>query len=300
MIAVDWGSTHLRIYRFGADGTLHKRLRSGQGTLASRGHYGEVLRRELAGWEEGPVLLCGMIAARGGWCEMPYLDCPAGIDELAAGMRRVQPPDFRDRELWFVPGLRDAGAHAVPDVMRGEETQLAALLNTLPGGTHHACLPGTHSKWVDVRERRVQRIRTFMTGELYSVLRGHSILGALIEGDDSRFDAEAFDAGLARSGEPGGLTHHLFGVRTTGLSGQFRGEALSSYLSGLLIGHELHGGLEADGARPRQVQLVGSERLLNLYARALSGFGVGVQRHPEDLAAHGLHALWRRRMAAAA
>jgi len=187
----------------------------------------------------------------------------------------------------------------VPDVMRGEETQLAALLDTLPGGTHHACLPGTHSKWVDVRERRVQRIRTFMTGELYSVLCGHSILGALMEGDDSRFDAEAFDAGLRRSGDPGGLTHHLFGVRTTGLSGQFRGEALSSYLSGLLIGHELHGGLAVNGARPRQVHLVGSERLLNVYGRALGTFGVGVARHPEDLAAHGLHALWRRRSAPA-
>src|SRR5690606_350189 len=115
------------------------------------------------------------------------------------------------------PGLRDAGADAVPDVMRGEETQVAALLDTLPRGEHHICLPGTHSKWVGIRDRRVQRIRTFMTGELYSVLRGHSILGALMDGDDSRFEDEAFDAGLRRSGEPGGLAHHLFGVRTTSL-----------------------------------------------------------------------------------
>ena len=300
MIAVDWGSTHLRMYRLGADGTLHKRVRSGQGTLASRGHFGEVLRHELAGWDEGPVLLCGMVGARGGWHEMPYLDCPAGIESLAAGMQRVQPPDFPERELWFVPGLRDAAAGAVPDVMRGEETQVAALLDSLPGGAHHVCLPGTHSKWVGIRERRVQRIRTFMTGELYSVLRGHSILGALMEGDDSSFDGEAFDAGLRRSGEPGGLAHHLFGVRTTGLSGQVRGDALPSYLSGLLIGHELHGSLAENGGRPGLVHLVGSERLLNVYARALASFGIGVQRHPEDLAAHGLHALWRRRMAVAA
>src|SRR5690606_27738442 len=300
MIAVDWGSTHLRMYRLAADGTLHKRVRSGQGTLASRGRFGEVLKHELAGWDDGPVLLCGMVGARGGWHEMPYLDCPAGIDVLAAGMQRVQPPDFADRELWFVPGLRDAGTDAVPDVMRGEDSPVAALHDTLPGRVQHICLPGTHSKWVDVRDRRVQRIRTFMTGELYSVLRGHSILGALMDGDDSRFDAEAFDAGLRRSGEPGGLTHHLFGVRTTGLSDRFRGEALPSYLSGLLIGHELHGGLAGNGARPGLVHLVGSERLLNVYARALTAFGIGVQRHPEDLAAHGLHALWHRRMAVAA
>jgi len=299
MIAVDWGSTHLRIYRLGGDGTLHKRVRSGQGTLASRGRYGEVLRHELADWSEGPVLLCGMVGAHGGWHEMPYLDCPAGIDALAAGMQRVRPPDFADRELWFVPGLRDAGADAVPDVMRGEETQLAGLLDALPAGAHHICLPGTHSKWVSVRDHRIQHIRTFMTGELYSVLRSHSLLGALMDEDDSRFDAEAFDAGLRRSGEPGGLTHHMFGVRTTGLSGQFRGESLPSYLSGLLVGHELHGGLAGNNARPGLVHLVGSERLLNVYARALAAFGIVVQRHSEDLAAHGLHALWHRRMAVA-
>ena len=300
MIAVDWGTTHLRIYRLDADGTMHKRVRSGQGTLASRGRFGEVLRHELAGWDDGPVLLCGMVGARGGWHEMPYLDCPAGIDDLAQGMRRVQPPDFADRELWFVPGLRDAGVSAVPDVMRGEETQLAALLDTLPRGTHYVCLPGTHSKWVTIGERRVQRIRSFMTGELYALLRGHSILGALMDDDDSRFDADAFDAGLRRSGDAGGLAHQLFGVRTTGLSGRFGSQALSSYLSGLLVGHELHGGL-ADGAvRPRLVHLVGSERLVDLYARGLAASGVAVQRHSEDLAAHGLHALWERRLPLAA
>ena len=300
MIAVDWGSTHLRMYRLGADGTLHKRVRSGQGTLASRGRFGEVLAAELAGWDDGPVLLCGMIGARGGWHEMPYLDCPAGIAELAAGMRRVHLPDCEGRELWFVPGLRDAGVDAVPDVMRGEESQLAALLDALPRGVHHACLPGTHSKWVEIRDGRIVRIRTYMTGELYAVLRGHSLLGALMEGDEDRFDPEAFDAGLRRSGETGGLSHHLFGVRTTGLSGQLRPEALAPYLSGLLVGHELHGALADAAVRPAQVHLVGSPRLLDVYARALATFGVGVHRHPEDLAAHGLHALWQRRMPLAA
>ena len=295
MIAVDWGSTHLRMYRVGSDGTLHKRVRSGQGTLSSRGRFGEVLKAELAGWDEGPVLLCGMIGARGGWHEMPYLDCPAGLDALAAGMQRVQPADFAGRELWFVPGVRDDGPGAVPDVMRGEESQLAALLGTLPRGNHHACLPGTHSKWVEIRDGRIHRIRTCMTGELYAVLRGHSILGALMEGDEERFDPDAFDAGLLRSGESGGLLHHLFGVRTNGLAGRLRPEALAPYLSGLLVGHELRGG-PAGAALPTQVHLVGSPRLLDIYARALAAFGVGVQRHPEDLVAHGLHALWQRRM----
>src|SRR5690606_7967134 len=114
-----------------------------------------------------------------------------------------------------------------------------------------------------------------------ALLRQHSILGALMPDDDSRFDASAFDAGLRRSAEPGGLLHHLFGVRTTGLSGQVAEAALPSYLSGLLVGHELlECGLASDRPRPAQVHLIGSERLLGVYAHALTALEVGVQRHP--------------------
>ena len=151
-----------------------------------------------------------------------------------------------------------------------------------------------------IQDGRIQRITTAMTGELYAVLRKHSLLGALMPADDSRFDAYAFGAGPRRSTDAGGLLHHLFGVRTTGLFGQFADSALPSYLSGLLIGHELHASdLLSRSPRPAQVHLVGSERLLASYAHALTTLDIGVQRHPEDLAARGLHALWTRRTRAA-
>src|SRR5690606_11324580 len=180
---------------------------------------------------------------------------------------------------------------AVPDLMRGEESQLAALLERLPPGRHRACLPGTHSKWVTIRDGRIDRIHTAMTGELYGLLRRHSLVGALMPGDDEGFDSAAFDAGLARSAEASGLLHHLFGVRAAGLAGRY-GDGLPSYLSGLLLGHELRGGLAFDGACPGPVHLVGSERLLAAYARALAAVGAQVQRQPGGLAAHGLHPLW--------
>ncbi len=297
MIAVDWGSSSLRLYRMDDSGTVLERRRSDSGVLASEGRFGEVLARESAGWDDDTVLMCGMIGSRNGWHEMPYLDCPAGNAELAAGMRRIHPPGFETRALWLVPGLRDTGSGSVPDVMRGEETQLAALLDDLPGGPHLVCLPGTHSKWVSARDGRIQRIATSMTGELFAVLRQHSILGRLMAAGDARTDIHAFDAGLRRSADPGGLLHHLFGVRTAGLFGQFSESALPSYLSGLLIGHELRAAnLFSRSPRPAQVHLVGHERLLASYAHALTTLGIGVQRHPETLAARGLHALWARHL----
>ena len=292
MIAVDWGSSSLRVYRVDAAGAVVEQRRSDLGVLACSGNFAAALAPLIGSWNDADLVLCGMIGSRSGWFEQPYLDCPVGTDELAAGVSRVEVPEFPGRRLWFVPGVCDRRSSVVPDVVRGEETQVCGLLDALSNGTHILCLPGTHSKWITVRDGRITALATAMTGEAYAVLRKHSMLGQLMGSDDSRFDAYAFDAGLRRSAEAGGLLHHLFGVRTLGLFGNFSEAALPSYLSGLLIGHELHAsGLFTRTPRPAQVHLIGSDRLLTAYARALLALGVGVQRHPEDLAARGMHCL---------
>ena len=296
MIAVDWGTSSLRLYRLDADGHVFERRRSERGLQASAAQFEAVLSEEIAGWDDRLILLSGMVGSRNGWHEVPYLPCPTGIEDLAHALVPLQAQTLADRELWIVPGVSDTGTESVPDVMRGEETQLAALLAVLPRGNHVVCLPGTHSKWVTITNGRVQRLATAMTGEMYAVLRNHSLLGKLMPADDSRFDAWAFETGLKRSRQPGGLLHHLFGVRTLGLFNQMEGSALPSYLSGLLIGHEiLASGVLDHTPRLSQVHLIGNDRLLALYAQALIAWGVGVQRHPEDLAARGMHALWQQR-----
>lgn len=296
MIAVDWGSSSVRAYRLDLAGAVVAQRRSDQGVLNCAIEFPRVLADLIGDWDDADIVLCGMIGSRSGWVEVPYLDCPAGSAELATALTRLDSPDFPGRTLWFVPGLADLSSTGVPDVMRGEETPLCALLETLGSGDHVVCLPGTHSKWATLRDGRIHGIATAMTGEVYAVLRKHSILGKLMSEEDTRFDAYAFDAGLQRSGKPGGLLHHLFGVRTTGLFDRFSSAALPWYLSGLLIGHEIRASeLLTRIPRPVQVHLVGNDRLMGAYAHALVALGLGVQRHPEDLAAAGLHALWRKR-----
>lgn len=294
MIAIDWGSSSLRAYRLDSAGVVLEQKRSDSGVLACDGNFAATLAPLIASWNDADIVLCGMIGSRGGWFEQPYLDCPAGIDELTAAMAPVQVPEFPQRRLWFVPGVADRHSTEVPDVMRGEETQACALLDLLHQGTHVLCLPGTHSKWITVRDGKIFAVATAMTGETYAVMRRHSILGKLMGKDDSRFDAYAFDAGLRRSGDAGGLLHHLFGVRTLGLFDRFSEAALPSYLSGLLIGHEVRAsGLFSRTPRPAQVHLIGNDRLIDAYARVLVALGVGVQRHAESLAAYGMHRLSR-------
>jgi 2-dehydro-3-deoxygalactonokinase len=296
MIAVDWGTTSLRAYRLDASGVVIEQRRADLGILACQGNFAGALAAQIDGWNDTDIVLSGMIGSRNGWIEMPYLDCPAGIPELAAGMTRMEAPEFPSRALWFVPGVTSGSDTETPDVMRGEETQLCGLLDTMSQGTHMICLPGTHSKWVTVREGRIASFATAMTGEVYAILRQHSILGKLMSGDASRFDAYAFDAGLRRSAQSGGLLHHLFGVRTAGLFQRFTETALPSYLSGLLIGHEVHASqLLTRMPRPAQVHLIGSDRLLSAYAHALLALGIGVQRHSEQLAASGIYRIAQAR-----
>ena len=296
MIAVDWGGSSLRAYRLDAEGGIAALRRSGDGALGCGGRFGEILAGLLEGWDDPLVVLCGMVGARGGWVEVPYVDCPAGLDTLAAGMQRLSPPSLPGglawRELWCVPGMADRTQPAA-DVMRGEETQIAGLLDALGDGEHRICLPGTHSKWVRVRDGAVVRISTAMTGELYGLLRRHSILGQTMPADEPHFDVAAFDAGLRDEGAAGGLLHDLFGVRTAALFGRFPAPALPSYLSGLLVGHELRAALAAWPGGP--VHLLGSDALLERYAHALGAAGVAVRRHREQLAAAGLHRLARVR-----
>jgi 2-dehydro-3-deoxygalactonokinase len=290
LIAIDWGGSSLRAYRLDDNGNVLDQRRSNEGALACAGRFGIVLSTLIAGWEDPLVVMAGMVGARGGWIEAPYVRAPADASAIAAGMVRLdtsrETPGLARRELWCIPGIADRTNH-VGDVMRGEETQIAGLLDALGPGAHTVCLPGTHSKWVRVSESAIVHVSTAMTGELYGLLRTHSILGHGMPDGEQVLDVGAFDAGLECSRDPaGGLLHDLFGVRTAALFARFPPLALSSYLSGLLIGHELQAALID---MPGPVHLVGSQALVERYAHALQARGIVAQRHPEALAATGTH-----------
>jgi len=188
----------------------------------------------------------------------------------------------------IVPGLSCVDESGIADVMRGEETQILGAMDELGPGTHWVCLPGTHSKWVRIKARRIERFATYMTGEMFAVLRDHSILGRMMR-SDTRDDA-AFIAGVIRSGEGGGLLHHLFGVRTQGLLGKLFNESSASYLSGLLIGHELRSVPEM----AHKVNLLGTAHLVAAYATALSTLGHQARILDSQSSARGLYLLSRK------
>ncbi|HEY6917069.1 MAG TPA: 2-dehydro-3-deoxygalactonokinase [Allosphingosinicella sp.] len=262
-IAVDWGTTNRRAYLMDGKGRLLDEFEDDLGILkvSAGGFAGEIaaMRERFGAY---PVLLAGMIGSDRGWVEAPYAPCPADLDSLARAISWVTPG-----EIGIVPGVSIGGTR--PDVMRGEEVQaLGAIAAGLVPNDALICHPGTHAKWIVMVEGRIDFFRTMMTGELFSLLKTHSILAPQL-GQEIAANA-AFDAGAADGLEDGDLLSDLFTIRARHALHQ-DSDGAASYASGLLIGSDVRCGLRLHGGG--QVALVGRPELCALYARALEQAG---------------------------
>lgn len=290
LIGLDWGTSSLRAYRIDADGAVLARREADAGILrVPEGDFERAFQDTVGDWLEGsvPVLAAGMIGSRQGWREAPYLACPADLAALGGALLPVQ--TRRGETVHLVPGLSFEGEDGIPDVMRGEETQILGA-RTAEKGDQLFLLPGTHSKWAVVAGGRVTRFRTMMTGEVFAALRDHTILGRLMT--EHAEDPEAFARGVRLAGREGaGLLGRLFSVRTLGLFEKLPGSSLASYLSGLLIGSEIEEARAWVAGAP--VTIIGASKLAERYHRGLTLAGVAAEPGPEDAAARGLHRIAR-------
>lgn len=288
LIGVDWGSTGLRTFLIGQNGRLIDSREAASGISVIQGGqtaYVQVLR-ELAGdwltsWPDTPLLACGMVGSKHGWQEVPYVQNPADARAIAINILPIDAGDLRPvpSRLGIVPGLLYRGD--APDVMRGEETQIVGALQGQPDWASQSCIimPGTHSKWASIVEGKVQAFATHMTGELFAVLKQHSVLGRLMPAVQGENSDASFIAGLdtARKMMAQGLCHQLFSVRTLGLMGDMPLGGLADYLSGLLIANELLAGLHwrsEYGLAHAPLILIGEASLCRRYSLALSRFGI--------------------------
>jgi 2-dehydro-3-deoxygalactonokinase len=288
LIGIDWGTTSFRAYRLDAGGRVVDGKSAPSGILKA-GHFERVFEREIGAWlvdqPDLPVIASGMITSRQGWVEVPYCPCPAGSDEIARALRRYA--TGAGRVIHFVPGLSVIGADGVPDVIRGEETQILGEIGGAPG-RRLLVLPGTHSKWALVEDGRIAWFATFMTGEVFAVIKEHSILGRMMAGEAD--DAQAFRRGLAYArSHRGGLLKRLFSARTLGLFGHLPESAIGSYLSGLMIGSEIAEALDCLEQAPsdEEITVIGSSDLTGRYLLAIAEAGLRGQRAAEDAIARG-------------
>jgi len=291
LVAIDWGTTSARAYRLARNGEVIETRSAALGiSSVEDGRFEEALWQLVGDWrgERVPRIASGMIGSRQGWVEAPYIPCPAPLTALADGLVRTP-----GGELAIVPGASTRDAHRIPDVMRGEETQIVGGVDQGEARVLVA-LPGTHSKWAFVESGRIVDFMTFMTGEMWHVMLAHSILGRLaVTPAMATSPGPGFERGVARGLGPGNLVHDAFGARTLALMGELDGDQVGDWLSGLMIGRELRNArtwAHRQGYDGGRVRLIGSDALVARYAAALAQADVIVERAPADAAAQGL---WR-------
>jgi 2-dehydro-3-deoxygalactonokinase len=299
IIGIDWGSTSLSAYRIGTDGTLLDYDTIGAGiTRVDRAGIAAALAGIATRWAEASTIyISGMIGSPAGWCIAPYLDCPCGITEITSSLL---PARIGNIDVFIVPGLRAYSPAGTADVMRGEEVEALGLALALApvAGDRLVVLPGTHTKWVTLREGEICSFFTAMSGELFDVLRRHSLLGAILVDGDHRTQGFA-DGVRAGTGEGEGLARLLFGVRAQVLCDQLGPADATSYLRGILIGAEVADAVKRIGGPIGEgdVPLLGNPALCDRYVTAMEQYdlrGRAMQKGP--VMARAYHALHQGRI----
>ncbi|HRK18013.1 MAG TPA: 2-dehydro-3-deoxygalactonokinase [Hyphomicrobiaceae bacterium] len=300
LISVDWGTTSFRAALVGSDGRIVDRRAGAEGILAvPDGDFRSVLERYVVDWRvarpTAQIVMSGMIGSRQGWVEAPYAATPASLDVVARDMRSIDAGPVLGAVL-VVPGVAMSSNGLAPDVMRGEETQVFGALGDGERDRRLFVLPGTHSKWVDVRDGAIAEFATYMSGEIFAALTSHTILGRLMadaKDDDRSGYADGVRAGAA-DGHAGDLLNRVFWARTHGLVDGWPGGRLKSFLSGLLIGAELKAASRrADGATT--FTIIGSDTLSTLYLEAARVLGMEAVVAEPDRAVAGQILLLRAR-----
>lgn len=295
-IGIDWGTTHRRACLLDGDGQVVHEEHDDDGALACTGRFAEslctLLQRLGPLPNDVPIVMAGMVGSAMGWQEVPYAEARTPLRDLARQLAPVRDAPVGAR-WWIVPGMRwvEAASGQV-DVMRGEETQLLGASQTLgaAGGAGCCVLPGTHSKWVRLEAGVVQSLRTFMSGELFALLRERGTLSAAMKTTpaESALDRPAFARGVADATH-GALSHTLFGARARVVTGQMPAEAASAYVSGLLIGSEWHEHARSTH-RGDTVRLIGEPALAQLHVHCAELLGC----RAEVLDVRAVqHAAWR-------
>ncbi len=268
-IAVDWGTTRLRATLADREGRALARREAETGVQSvAVGGFPAALDAVVAPWREGrpdmPVLMAGMVGSRNGWQEAAYASCPCGPDDLAAHLLRLDRPG----DLRIIPGVDVRWPDGAYDVMRGEEVQAfgAGIADGL------ICLPGTHSKWIEMAGGRIVRFATFITGELYAAI-GASFVGRLAEAPHD--EQAGVTVGTRLAAAKGGLGRLLFQARAQVLGGGLSGQAVRPFLSGLIVGEELNGGAALFGT-PRAIGLVAASPQREVYAAAFAERNIAV------------------------
>ena len=287
LLAVDWGTSSLRGALLNSEGVVLEKRAFPQGILqVAHGQFQHVFEQRFGDWISADTLslISGMAGSRQGWREAPYCPSPSGFQDIAQHLQWID----KDR-IGIVPGL-STWNDDTPDVMRGEEIQIFGALSAQQIQSAQFVLPGTHSKWAQVLNGKIEAFKTFMTGEFYALLSQHSILAKTCL-PDAPWKKEVFLDGVMQSQKSGGLLHHAFSARSLALFEKLNPAQSSSYISGLLIGEEIKSARSQQTGSSTPLFILGNSQLTQRYACALAALEMQAQSLTDEITWSGLWSL---------
>ena len=259
-IAIDWGTSFFRAYLIENDQVLDSIHTKDGIKFLEKASFEKTLIKLIEPWLENnykiEVLASGMVGSKQGWVEAPYQSTPCNLHNVDFISPSVKDKRF---SLKIFSGISQSNK---PDVMRGEETQIAGFLHDNPNFNGSICLPGTHSKWVQIENGHIINFKTFMTGELFEIISKNSVLIHSVTSNKIKKN-ELIMAVDEIFKKPEIFGNALFQLRADDLINSRGSEIYKSKLSGYLLGLELLGSLEF--WEKKDIVLIGNADLIELY-----------------------------------
>ena len=221
-----------------------------------------------------------MVGSKQGWIEAPYQKTPCNLNNIEFISPSVKDNRF---SLKIFSGISQDNT---PDVMRGEETQIAGFLYDNPNFNGSICLPGTHSKWVNLNSYDIKKFTSFLTGELYEIVKKYSILKHSL--NTTRLEDEIVKSAANLIIEnPSFISNKLFEIRAENLLKNSNQTSNNSKLVGYLLGIELSG--SKTYWEDKDLVIIGSSNLNKYYELILNGRSKSIQLfNSNDMVLNGL------------
>lgn len=276
-VGIDWGTTNIRAYHVANKTLMNQSSKQIHITDCAKVGFENTLDELIGDWdlrENTSILICGMAGSKMGWVEAPYVNCPASVSDLLHNALQVP----HHKNITIIPGLSYLDKQGAYDVMRGEEVQLLGLFSSKGFSSGVVCTPGTHTKWVVVKDQVIEQFTTTMTGEVFGILSEHSILQQSLQCSkttkpDATTISAGFERGLKTIARNDNILAEIFKVRTDALFGVDKDQSAADYLSGLLIGFDVKHSVSKQNTDNAVIPIIGPPAMSVRYQHALDYFG---------------------------
>ena len=264
---IDWGTSNFRALLLDENFKEIDSITTSDGMLSlEKEEFYPYIKKTLAKWldKDLKIYMSGMVGSQNGWLETKYALCDVSLDDLSKDLVKI--PNIEDN-IYIVPGVKSEKNNSI-DLMRGEEVQIFGAIEKMQMNDGFFILPGTHSKWVEIKDKKIVNFKTNMTGEVFNLMSTNSILEKSIK--STELNSVAFDKGAELSLSGGGLLNHMFQARAQ--ANDIGDDGVYSFLSGIVIGAEIK---QMNSVfNPKEVVIIGTLTLNDLYKSILSKYNI--------------------------